>query len=166
MRILKEFGPGDFFGELALLQGGYRTASVVAVGHCHLYRLARQPFEAFGVVYPSWWADIKSENGVLRTKLRNNGIALSRTTSITHGLQLPCVEGIAASTLLAALETPAAEGADAIPEDRKCACCMDKEKCMFFFPCRHVATCEDCQPRLTDCPMCRAPIESFYRAYL
>ena len=37
-------GPGDFFGELALLDGGPRSASVVAEGSITTIRIERAPF--------------------------------------------------------------------------------------------------------------------------
>lgn len=39
-------GPGDFFGELALLDGGPRSASVVADGQITTIRIERAPFRA------------------------------------------------------------------------------------------------------------------------
>jgi CRP/FNR family transcriptional regulator, cyclic AMP receptor protein len=41
-----ELGPGDFFGELALLDGGPRTASVVADGSITTIRIERAPFRS------------------------------------------------------------------------------------------------------------------------
>jgi CRP/FNR family cyclic AMP-dependent transcriptional regulator len=40
-------GPGDFFGELALLDGGPRSASVVADGSITTIRIERAPFRSF-----------------------------------------------------------------------------------------------------------------------
>lgn len=38
-------GPGDFFGEIALVFGGRRTADVVTLGYCQLLELRRADFE-------------------------------------------------------------------------------------------------------------------------
>jgi CRP/FNR family cyclic AMP-dependent transcriptional regulator len=40
----RALGTGDYFGELALLDGGPRSASVVATEELHVMRLPRQPF--------------------------------------------------------------------------------------------------------------------------
>jgi CRP-like cAMP-binding protein len=37
-------GPGDYFGELALLDGGTRSATIVAVSDLQTMRLPREPF--------------------------------------------------------------------------------------------------------------------------
>jgi CRP/FNR family cyclic AMP-dependent transcriptional regulator len=37
-------GPGDYFGELALLDGGTRSATIVAVSDLQTMRLPRKPF--------------------------------------------------------------------------------------------------------------------------
>ena len=39
-------GPGDYFGEMALLDGGTRSATIVAVGELQTMRLPRDPFIA------------------------------------------------------------------------------------------------------------------------
>jgi hypothetical protein len=38
-------GPGDFFGEIALVLGGRRTADVVTMGYCQLLELRRVDFQ-------------------------------------------------------------------------------------------------------------------------
>ena len=43
-RTVGRFDQGDFFGEIALLDGGPRTATVVAVGHLHCLVLPRKEF--------------------------------------------------------------------------------------------------------------------------
>ena len=44
-RILREFGPGDVFGEMAILTSSARTASVEAIEDCLLMVLSRDVFE-------------------------------------------------------------------------------------------------------------------------
>lgn len=44
---LNVLGPGEFFGEIALLDGKGRTATAVARDACHLLFIARQEFMAF-----------------------------------------------------------------------------------------------------------------------
>jgi CRP/FNR family transcriptional regulator, cyclic AMP receptor protein len=50
--ILSLFGPGDFFGELALLDGAPRSADAVAVEPCRLQLLQRADFRAFLMAHP------------------------------------------------------------------------------------------------------------------
>jgi CRP/FNR family transcriptional regulator, cyclic AMP receptor protein len=45
-RYLNELGPGELFGEIALLDGGRRSASVTAVEACELYCVERRAFAA------------------------------------------------------------------------------------------------------------------------
>ena len=44
---LAELGPGDFFGEMAVVDGGTRSANASAVEDCTLAYLQREVFEAF-----------------------------------------------------------------------------------------------------------------------
>ena len=50
---LAELAPTDFFGELALLDGGPRTATVVAETPLHLLVLSRGEFKQLCQTYPS-----------------------------------------------------------------------------------------------------------------
>jgi CRP-like cAMP-binding protein len=50
---LGSLGPGSFFGELALLDGGKRTATVVAETDMHLLVLSRGEFNGLQHVAPS-----------------------------------------------------------------------------------------------------------------
>jgi CPA2 family monovalent cation:H+ antiporter-2 len=45
-------GPGDFFGEMALLSGAPRSADVTAIDYCQLLTLSRQDFHAFLTRHP------------------------------------------------------------------------------------------------------------------
>lgn len=50
--VLNTFGPGDIFGELALLTSGPRSADAVAQEPSHLFLLARNDFLAFLEAHP------------------------------------------------------------------------------------------------------------------
>ncbi len=50
---LARLAPGDFFGELALVDHGPRSADVEAVGACTLMRVPQSVIRALSGVYPS-----------------------------------------------------------------------------------------------------------------
>ena len=49
---LSTFGRGDFFGELAFLDKGTRSADAEALTDCELYALSRREFDAFSHSHP------------------------------------------------------------------------------------------------------------------
>jgi CRP-like cAMP-binding protein len=51
-REVKQFGPGSYFGELALLYGGYRNATVVALTPMELLVLDAREFKAMLMTDP------------------------------------------------------------------------------------------------------------------
>lgn len=65
---LAEFGPGTFFGELAMLDGGQRTASVIADTDMSLFVFSRAEFWSLGGVAPSVASKMAIE---LSRRLRN-----------------------------------------------------------------------------------------------
>jgi CPA2 family monovalent cation:H+ antiporter-2 len=52
-----KLGPGDFFGEMALLSGGRRTADVIAVDYCQFLTLDVEDFQGFIDKHP----DLRSQ---------------------------------------------------------------------------------------------------------
>ncbi len=52
-REVKRFKPGSYFGELALLHGGVRTADVVAVGPMEVLALDAREFRSMLMTTPS-----------------------------------------------------------------------------------------------------------------
>jgi CRP-like cAMP-binding protein len=46
------FGPGDLFGEMALLSGGVRTADVTAIDYCSFLTVEQQDVRAFVSRHP------------------------------------------------------------------------------------------------------------------
>ena len=62
-RELAQYGPGSFFGELALLDGGSRTATVYAASDMELLVLSRSEFRSLQVTAPSVAFKILNELG-------------------------------------------------------------------------------------------------------
>lgn len=53
-----------------------------------------------------------------------------------------------------------------LKEARLCKICMDNELAIVFLPCGHLATCDNCIPTLTTCPLCRLKIRAYVRIFL
>lgn len=164
---LATFKAGDFFGEVALLLDTPRVASVMARGHCHLYTLSRDAFETIAAVYQNWWKELTSEKGALSQQIKRTGVQINATSKTqTHGLKLPPIKGVPASTLLNASQGTAEDAEDrTIPQEKLCVVCRDSEKCMLSIPCGHIATCEACHQGLRSCPLCRVPITQGHKAF-
>ena len=62
-RTLRRMGPGDFFGEIGLLDGGPRTATVTADGSLTALVLLRKEFrgKVMAVLTPEQQAQLKKE---------------------------------------------------------------------------------------------------------
>ena len=67
-----ELGPGDFFGEIALIDGCARTASAVATGRAELFLVGRRDFLDLLGKSPRMLADVLLG---LSTELRRNEAA-------------------------------------------------------------------------------------------
>lgn len=164
--IVATLGPGDFIGEVALLLDTPRTASVVARSHCHFYTLRRDAFESLAVVYQDWWQELMAEDGAVMKQLKSMGVKIgAASTTQTHGLTLPQLEGKSVSSMLLEAEASAPSDSSTIPEGRLCVVCRTEEKCMLSVPCGHISACETCHGSLAACPVCRARIQSGMKAF-
>lgn len=75
---LSELGPGGFFGEMAVIDGGTRSANATAIDDCTLACLRRQSFEAFIGDHPKAALDVMRGLGV---RLRQtNALVAERAT--------------------------------------------------------------------------------------
>lgn len=57
------------------------------------------------------------------------------------------------------------EEVESLRDMKLCKICMDRELCITFIPCGHLATCEECSVSLLECPICRKPIALKQKIY-
>ncbi len=51
--LVRELGEGDFFGEISLLRGGRRTATITCATRCELLELDRATVDGIGLTHPN-----------------------------------------------------------------------------------------------------------------
>jgi len=72
---LKELGPGEFFGELAVLDRGPRSTNATAIGETTLHRLSSDDFQAFLMKHPDVAIDVICEIGA---RMRQTNMLVSQ----------------------------------------------------------------------------------------
>ncbi len=72
---LAELKPGDFFGELAVLDRGERSSSATAITDVHLHRLSSDDFQKFLMDHPDCAIDVICEIG---TRMRQTNQLVSQ----------------------------------------------------------------------------------------
>lgn len=93
---LSELGPGDFFGETAVIDGGTRSANASALVDCTLERLRRESFEQFLLANPC--AAIGVLRGVGARLRQTNQLVAARATrnaNVVHDQNLSRLDRIA-----------------------------------------------------------------------
>ncbi len=78
---LATLGPGSFFGELALLDGGNRTATIVADSDMGLLVLSRREFKSLQLTVPSVAFKLLTEMGA---RLRSTDGLLDKLVDPRH----------------------------------------------------------------------------------
>ncbi len=76
-RILAILGSGGFIGELSLVDGAPRSASVIAIRPSKLYFIARPAFDAFAAAHPEIYRYIAD---LLARRLRDNSATLAMSS--------------------------------------------------------------------------------------
>jgi CRP/FNR family transcriptional regulator len=89
-RILSFIGRGEIVGELAILDGLPRSASVVAVRDTELSRLTRAQFDAFAESHPQLY---KSLITLLTQRLRETNVSVAAGSFLSLGSYLICASG-------------------------------------------------------------------------
>jgi CRP/FNR family transcriptional regulator, cyclic AMP receptor protein len=75
---LAELKPGDFFGELAVLDRGERSSSATAMVDTHLHRLSSDDFQKFLMDHPDVSIDVICE---IAARMRQTNLLVSQRTS-------------------------------------------------------------------------------------
>ncbi|XP_077589686.1 E3 ubiquitin-protein ligase XIAP [Stigmatopora nigra] len=53
-----------------------------------------------------------------------------------------------------------------LQREKLCKVCMDRDTCVVFIPCGHLATCENCSQTLSKCPICCGSITQKVKTYI
>jgi uncharacterized membrane protein len=72
---LAELKPGDFFGELAVLDRGERSSSATAITDTHLHKLSSDAFEQFLIEHPDASIDVICE---IAQRMRQTNLLVSK----------------------------------------------------------------------------------------
>jgi uncharacterized membrane protein len=75
---LAELKPGDFFGELAVLDRGERSSSATAITDIHLHRLSSDDFQQFLIEHPDASVDVICE---IAQRMRQTNLLVTQRAS-------------------------------------------------------------------------------------
>jgi len=82
---LAELKPGDFFGELAVLDRGERSSSATAITDIHLHRLSSDDFQKFLMEHPDASIDVICE---IAQRMRQTNLLVTQRASRNINLQM------------------------------------------------------------------------------
>jgi uncharacterized membrane protein len=82
---LAELKPGEFFGELAVLDRGERSSSATAIVESHLHRLSSDDFQQFLLEHPDCAIDVICEIGA---RMRQTNLLVSQRAARNINVQM------------------------------------------------------------------------------
>jgi CRP/FNR family cyclic AMP-dependent transcriptional regulator len=82
---LTELKPGDFFGELAVLDRGERSSSATAITDIHLHRLSSDDFQKFLIEHPDASVDVICE---IAQRMRQTNLLVTQRASRNINVQM------------------------------------------------------------------------------
>jgi CRP/FNR family cyclic AMP-dependent transcriptional regulator len=82
---LAELKPGDFFGELAVLDRGERSSSATALVDTHLHKLSSDAFQKFLIEHPDAAVDVICE---IAQRMRQTNLLVSKRASRNINLEM------------------------------------------------------------------------------
>jgi uncharacterized membrane protein len=88
---LAELKPGDFFGELAVLDRGERSSSATAITDIHLHRLSSDDFQKFLIEHPDASIDVICE---IAQRMRQTNLLVSQRASRNINVEMEAISTI------------------------------------------------------------------------
>ena len=82
---LAELKPGDFFGELAVLDRGERSSSATAIVDTHLHKLSSDAFQQFLIEHPDASVDVICE---IAQRMRQTNLLVSKRAARNINLEM------------------------------------------------------------------------------
>jgi uncharacterized membrane protein len=82
---LAELKPGDFFGELAVLDRGERSSSATAITDTHLHKLSSDAFQQFLIAHPDAAIDVICE---IAQRMRQTNLLVSKRAARNINLEM------------------------------------------------------------------------------
>jgi CRP/FNR family transcriptional regulator, cyclic AMP receptor protein len=82
---LAELKPGDFFGELAVLDRGERSSSATAITDIHLHRLSSDDFQKFLIDHPDAAIDVICE---IAARMRQTNLLVTKRAARNINVQM------------------------------------------------------------------------------
>ena len=82
---LAELKPGDFFGELAVLDRGERSSSATALTDTHLHKLSSDAFQQFLIEHPDAAVDVICE---IAQRMRQTNLLVSKRAARNINLEM------------------------------------------------------------------------------
>jgi len=82
---LAELKPGDFFGELAVLDRGERSSSATAITDTHLHKLSSDAFQEFLIAHPDASIDVICE---IAQRMRQTNLLVSKRAARNINIEM------------------------------------------------------------------------------
>jgi CRP/FNR family transcriptional regulator, cyclic AMP receptor protein len=82
---LAELKPGEFFGEMAVLDRGERSSSATALVNTHLHRLSSEDFQRFLIEHPDCAVDVICE---IAARMRQTNLLVTQRASRNINVQM------------------------------------------------------------------------------
>src|SRR5205814_6525811 len=82
---LAELKPGDFFGELAVLDRGERSSSATAITDTHLHKLSSDAFQEFLIAHPDASVDVICE---IAQRMRQTNLLVSQRAARNINIEM------------------------------------------------------------------------------